>query len=74
MAIAFRRSFRQAISLAAAGAAAYGTFAWTKSAQIFETRVRLEGSATWGPWVAGLVAFAVSYYVVMIIISGKSAR
>lgn len=73
MSIAFKRSIRQAISLAVALVSAYFTYTYTKSAEIFDLQ-NPPGISTWGPWAAAIAAIFIVYYVVMIIVSGKAAR
>ncbi|MBN1475624.1 hypothetical protein JXA47_02620 [Candidatus Sumerlaeota bacterium] len=70
MAIAFRRSIRQAISFVASGAAAYLTWMYTRDARIFSGFVIEE----WLCIAAAIGVFFVAFYVVMLLLKSKAAR
>jgi hypothetical protein len=70
MAIAFRRSIRQAISFVASGAAAYFTWMYTRDARIFSGFVIEQELCI----AAAIGVFFVAFYVVMLLLKSKAAR
>ncbi len=71
MAIAWGRSLRQAISIGVGLCAAYGTWDYTREADIFGP---FQGNRVILPGASAIVALFVAYYVAMMLLKSKAAR
>jgi hypothetical protein len=71
MAVAFKRTVRQAISAVIAATAAYGTWLYANESGIFHP---FQGGDTILPGAAAVAAFFVAFYVAMMLLKSKAAR
>ena len=71
MAFAFKRSIRQAISFVVAGVAAYLAWFESNAMMLFNGFPQL---IVVGPYLAGVAAFFVFFYISMMLLKSKAAR